>query len=117
MKLLGNTIMYTSSENTTKAITRIDPSFRGGSSCCPTYQLHLPLKTRFMNLKDLSRDTLENSDSGFLFKNIGVPTRRPTQGMPGKSFWGSQWGILGSLSLADDRQPVDPVVGEANDKI
>ena len=71
---------------------------------CPTYQLHLPPKTRFGDPKNhLQGDAGKFREiQGFLFKNIGMPRKRLIQGIPGNSFWGSQQGILGWCSWADE---------------
>ena len=39
---------------------------------------------------------------GFLLNHIEMPRKRPIQGNPGNSFWGSRTGILGRFSWADE---------------
>ena len=62
---------------------------------CPTYQLHLPPKTRRGDPKSpLQRNAGKFREiQGFLLNNIEMPRKRPIQGTPGVSFWGSQIGI------------------------
>ena len=77
---------------------------RGISHRSPTYQLHLSPKTRFGDPKNPLQGNAGNfrEIQGFLLNNIEIPRERPIQGSPGNAFWGSQTGILGWFSWADE---------------
>ena len=64
---------------------------------CPTYQLHLPPKTRFGDPKSPLQGNAGKfrEIQVFLSQHIAMPRKRPIQGIPGNSFWGFEMGILG----------------------
>ena len=74
---------------------------------CPAYQIHLPPKTRFGDPKNpLQANAGKFREiQGFLSNNIEMPRKRPIQGIPGNSFWGSQTGIFGMIFLGRWQRP------------
>ena len=72
------------------------PQNRGGFSCIfGLFFLQLFVIFPLFLFSLLFHDILKS-------QNIEMPRRRPIQGTPGNSFWGSRTGILGWLSWADE---------------
>ena len=74
--------------------------WRSAEMCrrCPTYQLHLPPKTRFGDPKSPLHENARKIGkfrASSIKDYFAMPRKTPIQGIPGSSFWGSRTGILG----------------------